>query len=124
MNNPFPYSDDNKRYHTINYYFKHRYNTKVAKVPLHAGFTCPNRDGKISIGGCSFCSEKGSGDSILSFNQDLLTQYQVGLERMRQKWPNCLGFAYFQSFTNTYAPLSQLKKIYDPFIQNFCIYLK
>ena len=118
MNNPFPFSNDNKRYHTINYYFKHKYNTKVAKVPLHAGFTCPNRDGFKGIGGCSFCSEKGSGDSILAFSQDLLTQYQVGLERMRQKWPDCLGFAYFQSFTNTYAPLSQLKKIYDPFIEN------
>ena len=118
MNNPFPYSDDNKRYHTINYYFKHKYNTKVAKVPLHAGFTCPNRDGSKGIGGCTFCSEKGSGDSILAFSQDLLTQYQVGLERMRQKWPDCLGFAYFQSFTNTYAPLSQLKEIYDPFIEN------
>ncbi|MBQ0066174.1 MAG: TIGR01212 family radical SAM protein [Firmicutes bacterium] len=114
-NNPFPYSNDNKRYYTISYYFKEKYHQKVAKVPLNAGFTCPNRDGSKSVGGCTFCSSKGSGDSILDFQESLEHQYEVGLERMRHKWPDCLGFAYFQSYTNTYAPLSKLKEIYDPF---------
>ena len=56
MKNPFIYSNDNKRYHTFNYYLKNKYQEKVFKVPLDAGFTCPNRDGKVGYGGCSFCS--------------------------------------------------------------------
>lgn len=125
-NNPFPYSLDNKRYYTINYYFRNKFKNKVAKVPLNAGFTCPNRDGSISIGGCTFCSSKGSGDSILKFSDSLFEQYDIGLKRMQKKWPDCLGFAYFQSFSNTYASLETLKKVYDPFferedVQGICI---
>ena len=125
-NNPFPYSLDNKRYYTINYYFRNKFKKKVAKVPLNAGFTCPNRDGSISIGGCTFCSSKGSGDSILKFSDSLFEQYDIGLKRMQKKWPDCLGFAYFQSFSNTYASLETLKKVYDPFferedVQGICI---
>lgn len=99
----------------MSYYLKQTYHAKVAKVPLNAGFTCPNRDGTKSTGGCTFCSAMGSGDSILAYKESLLTQYQVGLERMQKKWPNCLGIAYFQSFSNTYAPLASLKEIYDLF---------
>lgn len=117
-NNPFPYSNDNKRYQTINYYFKKKYHQKVAKIPLNAGFTCPNRDGTKGIGGCTFCSSMGSGDSILCFDDSLQKQYQEGLKRMQKKWPNCLGFAYFQSYSNTYAPIDVLKKVYDPFFFN------
>lgn len=118
MKNPFPYSNDNKRYYTMNYYLKNKYHHKVAKVPLNAGFTCPNRDGTKAFGGCTFCSAMGSGDSILGFSEDLKKQYQVGLDRMRKKWPDCLGIAYFQSFSNTYAPLKELKCIYDPFFDD------
>ena len=118
MNNPYPYSNDNKRYQTINYYFRNKYHQKVAKIPLNAGFTCPNRDGSKGTGGCTFCSSMGSGDSILCFNDTLQKQYHEGLRRMQNKWPNCIGFAYFQSYSNTYAPLEVLKKIYDPFFQN------
>ena len=118
MKNPYPYTLDNKRYQTINYYFKTNYHQKVAKVPLNANFTCPNRDGTKGIGGCTFCSAMGSGDSILGFNQNLLTQYTIGLERMRHKWPDCIGFAYFQSYSNTYADLKTIQDIYDPFYEN------
>lgn len=114
-NNPFLYSLDNKRYHTINYYFRTKYNSKVAKIPLNAGFSCPNRDGTKSTKGCTFCSSKGSGDSILGFHKNLKEQYDIGLKRMQKKWPDCKGFAYFQSYSNTYAPLAKLKEIYDPF---------
>lgn len=117
MKNLFPYSNDNKRYYTMNYYLKQKYGKKVAKVPLNAGFTCPNRDGTKSTGGCTFCSAMGSGDSILAFNDDLTRQYTIGLERMQKKWPDCLGIAYFQSYSNTYAPLPTLKNIYDPFFK-------
>lgn len=102
----------------MNYYLKNKYHHKVAKVPLNAGFTCPNRDGTKAFGGCTFCSAMGSGDSILAFSEDLKKQYQVGLDRMRKKWPDCLGMAYFQSFSNTYAPLKELKCIYDPFFED------
>lgn len=115
--NPYTYSHDNKRYYTINHYFKTKYHHKVAKVPLHAGFTCPNRDGSKGIGGCTFCSGKGSGDSILGFSESLTSQYEQGLKRMQKKWPDCLGFAYFQSYSNTYADLATLKAIYEPFYQ-------
>ena len=76
MNNPYPYSNDNKRYQTINYYFRNTYHQKVAKIPLNAGFTCPNRDGTKGSGGCTFCSSMGSGDSILCFDDSLQKQYQ------------------------------------------------
>ena len=93
MNNPYPYSNDNKRYQTINYYFRNKYHQKVAKIPLNAGFTCPNRDGFKGTGGCTFCSSMGSGDSILCFDDSLQKQYQEGLKRMQNKWPDCIGFA-------------------------------
>mgnify|MGYP002675019520 FL=1 len=118
MNNPYPYSNDNKRYQTINYYFRNTYHQKVAKIPLNAGFTCPNRDGTKGIGGCTFCSSMGSGDSILCFDDTLQKQYKEGLKRMQNKWPDCIGFAYFQSYSNTYAPLAILKKVYDSFFKD------
>ena len=118
LNNPFPNSNDNKRYYTMNYYFRNKYGKKVAKIPLNAGFTCPNRDGTKGTGGCTFCSNMGSGDSILCFDSSLKQQYEQGLLRMQHKWPGCLGFAYFQSYSNTYASLDQLKKVYDPFFED------
>ena len=117
MKNPYRYSFDNKRYQTMNYYLKSKYNCKIAKVPLNAHFTCPNRDGTKSIGGCTFCSSKGSGDSVLGFNENVMEQYEIGLSRMKRKWPDCKGFAYFQSYSNTYAPFSVLKDLYDPFFE-------
>ncbi len=118
LDNPFPYSDSNKRYHTFSYTMKKRYGKKIAKIPLNAGFTCPNRDGSKSTGGCRFCSSTGSGDTILAPTEDLLIQYDLNWQRAKKKWPDCLGMAYFQSFSNTYAPLEKLKEIYTPFIEN------
>lgn len=115
MKNPFIYSNDNKRYHTFNYYLKNKYQAKVFKVPLDAGFTCPNRDGKVGYGGCSFCSALGSGDSVIH-NDDLMKQFDDGMNMMRNKWPQGKGMAYFQAYTNTYASIDRLKTIYEPFI--------
>lgn len=115
-NNPFPFSDDNKRYHTWNHYLKHRFHTKVAKVPLDAGFTCPNRDGTKGWGGCTFCTAAGSGDTIPS-HEDLAVQFEQGLAQMRRKWPGCDAIAYFQAYTNTYAPLERLQECFDPFVE-------
>lgn len=115
FNNPFPYSDDNKRYHTWNYYLKHRFNDKVFKVALNAGFTCPNRDGKCGVGGCTFCSALGSGDCAGDMHEDCMIQFEKGIKIMQRKWPNGKAMAYFQAYTNTYAPLASLKKLFDPF---------
>ena len=60
--NPFKYSLDNKRYHTLTYFYKNKFNCKVAKISLNANFTCPNIDGKCGVGGCIYCSNLGSGD--------------------------------------------------------------
>lgn len=117
MNNPFPYSFNEKRYHTFNYYLKSRYQCKVSKVILDAGFTCPNRDGSKGYGGCIFCSEKGSGDSNVSLSQNLLKQYEDNKAVMDRKWPNGLYIPYFQSFTNTYGPLEKIIEMTKPFSQ-------
>ena len=116
MDNNFKYSFNEKRYHTFNYYLKSKYNCKVAKVVLDAGFTCPNRDGKKSFGGCIYCSDKGSGDSNVSLGEDLLRQYEENKKVMNQKWPNDLYIPYFQSFSNTYGPLSKIKAMLEPFL--------
>ncbi|WP_294731932.1 TIGR01212 family radical SAM protein [uncultured Faecalibaculum sp.] len=111
---PFPYSDTNKRYHTYSYHLKKAYGHKLAKIPLDAGFTCPNRDGTRGYGGCAFCSSRGSGDTILHSGEDLRMQFEAGLERARQKWPDADGIAYFQSYSNTYAPLPVLQQVLGP----------
>lgn len=116
MDNNFKYSFNEKRYHTFNYYLKSKYNCKVAKVVLDAGFACPNRDGKKSFGGCIYCSDKGSGDSNVSLGEDLLRQYEENKKVMNQKWPNDLYIPYFQSFSNTYGPLSKIKAMLEPFL--------
>ena len=116
MKNPFIYSNDNKRYHTFNYYLKNTYHEKVFKVPLDGGFTCPNRDGSKATGGCTFCSALGSGDSIIH-HEDIMTQYEEGVKLLRKKWPHGKGMAYFQAYTNTYGPLEKLKELFEPFVQ-------
>ncbi len=110
----FIYSNDNKQYHTYNYYTRNHYGSKVFKVCIDAGFSCPNRDGTITTGGCVFCSERGSGDMILQ-TQDLQKQIEHGFELMRNKWPDAKAIAYFQSYTNTHGSLQKLKELYEPF---------
>lgn len=116
MENNFKYSFNEKRYHTFNYYLKSKYNCKVAKVILDAGFTCPNRDGKKGFGGCIYCSDLGSGDSNVDLGNSLLKQYESNKKVMNQKWPNDLYIPYFQSFSNTYGPLTKIKEMLEPFI--------
>lgn len=116
MENNFKYSFNEKRYHTFNYYLKSKYNCKVAKVVLDAGFTCPNRDGKKGFGGCIYCSDKGSGDSNVSLGESLLKQYEENKKVMNQKWPNDLYIPYFQSFSNTYGPLAKIQEMIEPFL--------
>ena len=114
--NTFKYTLDNKRYHTFNYYLKNKYHQKVAKVIIDGHFTCPNRDGKKGYGGCIYCSSFGSGDSNLNIKEDVLTQYIRNKEVMDRKWNNGLYIPYFQSFSNTYGPLSKIKGMLEPFL--------
>lgn len=111
--NPFPFADDNKRYHTYNYYMKRAFGEKVAKITLNAGFTCPNRDGTCGTEGCIFCSGRGGGEQTADATLSIREQYEQQRVRMATKWRACKFIAYFQSFTNTYAPLCRLRECYE-----------
>ncbi|AYV35108.1 TIGR01212 family radical SAM protein [Erysipelothrix rhusiopathiae] len=117
MTNPYPYSLDNKRYQTYNYFTQKTYGQKAFKVSIDAGFTCPNRDGTCGSGGCNFCSARGSGDMILK-NPDLEKQIEHSQNIMLQKWPDAAKIAYFQAYSNTHDSLENLKKLYDPFFDD------
>ena len=109
----FEYSDTNKRYYTLDYFYKHKFNSKVFKVSLNAGFTCPNKDGTIGVGGCIYCSKSGSGEYAGDKTKDLVTQFNEIKNMMLKKWPNAKYIGYFQANTNTYAPLDVLKEKYE-----------
>lgn len=109
----FKYSDTNKRYHTLDYFYKHKFNNKIAKISLNAGFTCPNIDGKVGTGGCIYCSKLGSGEYAGNIKDDLVTQFNDIKKVMTRKWPNSKFIGYFQAHTNTYAPLDILKEKYE-----------
>ena len=110
----FPYPDSNKRYHTLNDYYRHKFHAKVFKVPLNAGFTCPNRDGSKGTGGCTYCSEQGSGDFAGNPAESLVTQFEKVRDLQLQKWPDAYYIPYFQAFTNTYAPVGVLRSCFEP----------
>ena len=116
MENKFKYTIDNKRYHTLTYYYKEKFNSKVCKVSLNANFTCPNIDGKVGFGGCIYCSKLGSGEYAGNPKDDLIKQFEKGKEIMLKKWPNAKFIAYFQANTNTYAPIERLKECFEQFI--------
>ncbi len=105
----FKYSLDNKRYHTLNYFYRTTFHQKVFKVSLNANFTCPNfKNGN----GCIFCLH-GSNDYDITKNADLVKQFYEVKDVVEKKWPDSLYIGYFQANTNTYAPLSVLKEKYE-----------
>ena len=113
----FKYSDSNKRYYTLDYFYKHKFNSKVFKVSLNAGFTCPNKDGKVGKGGCIYCSKLGSGEYAGDLNKDLVTQFNDVKEIMLKKWENAKYIGYFQANTNTYADIDTLKEKYETILK-------
>lgn len=113
MENKFKYSNSNKRYHTLDYFYKTKFNSKVFKVSLNAGFSCPNLDGTLSNKGCIYCSNSGSGEFAGNVNDDLVTQFNTVKDMISHKWPNSKYIAYFQAHTNTYAPVTTLKEKYE-----------
>lgn len=113
MKSGFIYSDDNKRYHTWNYHLRHKFGAKVMKIALNAGFTCPNIDGTKGYGGCTYCSDLGSGDFAGNVSKSIDAQFDEVCEKMRHKWHEGLYIPYFQAHTNTYAPVSVLKERFE-----------
>ncbi|MBO5376604.1 MAG: TIGR01212 family radical SAM protein [Bacilli bacterium] len=113
MKNEFKFSNSNKRYYTLDYYYKQKYNSKVSKISLNMGLTCPNKDGKVGFGGCIYCSKLGSGDYAGTITKSIKEQFKEIKEVMDRKWPNSKYIAYFQANTNTYGPLDKLKKAWE-----------
>ena len=104
----FKYSLDNKKYHTLNYFFRNKFGKKVFKVPLDAGFSCPNK----KLGGCIYCSNNSKSNITIDSN-DILKQFNSAKEVLEKKWPNSYYIAYFQAGTNTYGNIDILKEYID-----------
>ncbi len=105
----FSYSLDNKRYHTLNYFYRMKFQKKVFKVSLNAGFSCPNFKNHR---GCIFCLH-GSNDYDMSKSKTLVEQFYEVRDVLEKKWPDSYYIGYFQANTNTFAPLSELKEKYE-----------
>ena len=111
--NPYINSDSNKRYFTYEYYLRKTFGRKLAKIPLDMGLTCPNIDGRCGVGGCIYCSSRGSGDFAESPSLPLGEQYESLRKKLSSKWDTDHCIAYFQAHTNTYAPIDFLKKNFE-----------
>lgn len=111
--NMFPLSHTNKRYHTYDHWLKTTFGGKCAKIPLDAGFTCPNMDGTCGRGGCIYCSGRGSGDFAEAPTLPLREQYDRQRERLAAKWSVERCIPYFQARTNTYAPAARLRPLFE-----------
>ncbi|MBE6547363.1 MAG: TIGR01212 family radical SAM protein [Ruminococcaceae bacterium] len=115
--NPYPNSNTNKRYYTYDYWLKKTFGGKCMKIPIDAGFTCPNIDGKCSVGGCIYCSQRGSGDFAPEAEMPVIEQFETVKKQLSSKWDTDKYIPYFQAHTNTYAPLSKIKEKIDPVME-------
>ena len=111
--NPFRFTDTNKRYHTYDYYLRKTFGGKCAKIPIDAGFTCPNIDGRCGMGGCIYCSGRGSGDFAEAPSLTVAEQYARVREKLSSKWSTERCIPYFQAHTNTYAPTEHLRTLFE-----------
>jgi uncharacterized protein len=109
---------NDKRYHSLDYYLKNIYGEKIYKLSLNGGMTCPNRDGSLGTRGCIFCSEGGSGDFASSPQLTITEQIHFAKSLVKKKLTGTKYIAYFQAYTNTYAPVSYLRTIYYEAIMN------
>ena len=104
---------DDRRYNSYATYFRRLMGGRVQKVAINAGFTCPNRDGRLAVGGCSFCNNAAFTPSYCQPQKSITQQIDEGIEFHRRRYRNAERFlAYFQSFSNTYAPLDRLREVY------------
>ena len=104
---------DSQYYNSISGYLKKEFQTKVIKLSVDGGFTCPNRDGKLSEKGCIFCSEKGSGEFSGDRCESITKQLDSQVRQLSNKWPNANYIVYFQNFTNTYSDVANLRSKYE-----------
>ncbi len=100
-------------YLDLNTHLRRRFGQRVQKIALDAGFTCPNRDGRVSKGGCLYCNARGSGTGAWARGLNLTAQLRQGLARLKDRYQTDRFIAYFQSFSNTYAPVARLQALYD-----------
>jgi hypothetical protein len=113
----FKYTDDNKRYHTLNYFYRHKFGCKIAKIPLDAGFSCPNK----LTGGCIYCSNN-SAANIINKDLDVIKQFQAETKILHKKWPDAKFIAYLQAGTNTNTSVDTLQKLCEGLIiQDNCV---
>ena len=109
----FPWGD-NRRFNSYSNYFTKQFGGRVQKISIDAGFSCPNRDGKISTGGCTFCSNEAFNPSYCRPEKSIKQQIEEGIEFHRKRYRRANQYlAYFQPFSNTYKPLEELKNIYQ-----------
>jgi uncharacterized protein len=113
-------------YRSFNNYLRETFGARVYRVPLDAGFTCPNRDGTRAFGGCTFCDDRGSGAPTIQPALNIKNQLVTGIGRIRKRFKATKFMAYFQAFTNTYAPEGVLRELYDvgldhPDVVGLCI---
>ncbi|WP_312832233.1 TIGR01212 family radical SAM protein [Sedimentibacter saalensis] len=104
---------NDKNYHTLDYEMKGFFGEKAIKLSIDGGFTCPNRDGTIGVRGCIFCSERGSGDFNSESCKSISEQISEQREIMSRKWKSSTYIAYFQSYTNTYDTVENLRKKFN-----------
>ncbi|MFQ5335198.1 MAG: hypothetical protein ACE5DN_03890, partial [Flavobacteriales bacterium] len=101
-----------KRWNTYSHYLRERFGGRVQKISVHAGFSCPNRDGSKGRGGCTYCNNDGFVPAYCHPHDNVTTQLEKGVDFFCEKYPTQQYLAYFQSYTNTYAPVPVLKKLY------------
>ena len=110
---PYVWGDE-RRFNSYAAYFKRTFGSRMQKVTINAGFSCPNRDGKISWGGCTFCRNDAFTPSYCASEKSITQQIEEGIEFHRRRYRTAQRYlAYFQSFSNTYAPLERLRECYD-----------
>lgn len=106
------------KYYSLNQYLQDTFGQKIYKISLDGGFTCPNRDGTLDTRGCIFCSQAGSGEFAQNRRDSIWQQIEKGKERLKNKIQNGKYIAYFQAFTNTYAPIERLRELYEEAISH------
>lgn len=107
-----------KRYYSLDYYLKQTYGEKLYKISLNAGMTCPNRDGSLGTRGCIFCSRGGSGDFAADVKLSITEQIEAGKQLVAKKQTGSSYIAYFQAYTNTYAPVEYLRAVFTEAIRH------
>ncbi len=111
--NPYKNSDTNKRYYTYDYYLRQRFGGKATKIPLDIGLSCPNIDGRCGVGGCIYCSGRGSGDFAEDARLSVAEQFEKTRAKLSGKWNTDKFLPYFQAHTNTYAPMEFLREKFE-----------